>query len=125
MTKRKTPGAWVLGFLAERDARRRLQKAGMRIIACNYQCRCGEIDLIAQSPSELVFVEVRYRSRSSFGGAAESISRSKQQKIIRSAANFLMRHPEFETLPCRFDVLIYENRREPEWIVAAFDGDLC
>ena len=110
-----------LGERAETHASKWLRRKGLRLIARNYRCAHGEIDIIAQHQSELVFVEVRYRNRdNTFGGALESISLGKQRKLTRAAAHFLIKHPQYQDWPCRFDALIYDDTWKPEWIVAAF-----
>jgi len=75
MTRRDT-GDW-----AERLARLFLERKGYRIRATNYHCRYGEIDIIAEDGTTLVFVEVRSKRSSGFGGAAESITPAKRRKL--------------------------------------------
>ena len=53
----------------------------------------------------LVFVEVRYRAASRFGGGADSVTRSKRRKLVQAASAFLASHPALSSLPCRFDVV--------------------
>jgi len=111
------------GDAAEALALRHLQAAGLRLVARNYRTPGrggGEIDLIVRAPDgTLIFVEVRQRSRSDFGGAAGSVGGVKQRRIIRAAQHYLMRLPVWP--PCRFDVVLVE----PEgvrWLPAAFDA---
>lgn len=104
-----------------------LRDYGLRVIARNYRCRAGEIDLVATDEHRLVFVEVRARLHRSHGGAAASVDRRKQCKIARCAAFFLSRHPQWRHLPCRFDVIAWEpgaahGAFEARWIHAAFFG---
>src|ERR1044072_679376 len=73
------------GVAAEELAAAFLQEHGLRIIARNYRCRLGEIDLVALERGTTVFVEVRQRSSSAFGGAAASITARKQARLIRAA----------------------------------------
>ena len=81
----------------------------------------GEIDLIVRAPDgTLVFVEVRQRSRSDFGGAAASVGAVKRRRIIRAAQHYLMRLPVWP--PCRFDVVSLEPDGV-HWLPAAFDAD--
>jgi putative endonuclease len=71
----------------------------------------------------LAFIEVRLRSHRDFGGAAGSVDRTKQQKIIASAQAFLQHHPEFSGCNCRFDVIaVHADAGEwkVEWLPAAF-----
>lgn len=109
----------LLGKFAENRAEKLLAKAGLRILARNYRCRQGEIDLVAQEGETLVFVEVRSRSRQDYGSAAESITLAKQRRIIAAARHYLAALPHLPA--CRFDVVTLDQGREPEWIRAAFE----
>ena len=77
------------------------------------------IDLICRDGKALVFVEVRQRSRSDFGGAAASITTSKQRRIILAAQHYLAGQPECD---CRFDCVLIEGERL-EWLKDAFTAD--
>jgi putative endonuclease len=105
---------------AEELAANFLQAQGLKLIERNYRCRFGEIDLIARDGKTLVFVEVRLRSRTEFGGAAESITAAKRLKLTRTARHYLSR---LKPLPaCRFDALLLSARSSaPEWVKNAFD----
>lgn len=113
----------ILGTRTEKRAERWLKKQGLKIIHRNYKCKHGEIDLIAQSGNALVFVEVRYRKGGGFfGDAVDSVTKKKQQRIVRAATNFLLRHTRYEARACRFDVLAYHgDNNNPEWIIGAFN----
>lgn len=93
------------GSAAERAASIWLQQHGLRLVEANFSYKGGEVDLIMRDGAELVFVEVRLRSRSDFGDAAESVTPAKQRRIIRAAQYFLLMHPRWRNSPCRFDVL--------------------
>jgi len=95
----------AIGQQAEDVALKFLQTKGMRLIARNYRCKLGEIDLVMQDDGALVFIEVRYRKQSDFGDGAESVDFRKQQKIIRSAEHFLQQHRQYSQSPCRIDVI--------------------
>ena len=97
-----------LGQWAEQQALILLQAQGFQLIVANYHCRYGEIDLILQHAQELVFVEVKARSVTRYAQAFESISLSKQRKIMKSALCFLHAHPDFQTFYCRFDVICFD-----------------
>ncbi len=107
------------GAAAENLAVEFLQQAGLKLVARNYRCRFGEIDVIAREGATLVFVEVRMRSSSRFGGAAASITRSKQMKLLRAARHYLAgiaRAPA-----CRFDALLIDGKDSSiEWLKNAF-----
>lgn len=108
------------GVQAERWAARYLQQQGLRLVAQNYRCRAGEIDLIMQDGEMLVFVEVRLRSNPAFGGAAASIDGRKQQRIIKTARHYLATLPGLP--PCRFDALLLEDPQglHVRWLKNAF-----
>ena len=92
---------------------------GLRILERNWQCRHGEIDLIAEERGTLVFAEVRMRSTSHFGGAAESVTAAKRSRLLAAARLYLTRRPE---AACRFDVLLVTagDAARIEWIRDAF-----
>ncbi len=115
-----------IGDGAEGRALAHLQRQGLRLVERNYrvaqgpQARGGEIDLIMQAgDGTLVFVEVRSRRNSHFGGAAASITPFKQQRIIYAAQCFLMRYRSARA--CRFDIVAIEGA-SLQWIPAAFDA---
>lgn len=114
------------GREAEQLAAEFLQRQGLRPVARNYRCRSGEIDLIMQDREGLVFVEVRFRRHTRFGGAAASVDRNKQLKLLRAAQHYLLRQDAFNR-PCRFDVVAVMPGRdgapEFEWIKNAFELD--
>lgn len=108
------------GTQAELHAEKFLQKQGLVTQAKNYRCKAGEIDLIMKQRDELVFVEVRLRRHKQFANAAESVTISKQQKIIKAAQHYLQEHQLTDTANCRFDVIAFSEKSEPEWIQNAF-----
>lgn len=107
------------GNAAESLAAAWLERRGLRIVTRNYNCRSGEIDLIAKDGDTLVFVEVRRRRSYAFGGAAESVNRAKQTRILSAARHYLMNKPE---QPCRFDVIVLDalDADAIEWLRDAF-----
>lgn len=100
------------GARAESRALTHLKRNRLKLIDRNYACRYGEIDLIMLDRDTLVFFEVRSRSSLSHGGAAESITSSKQQKVRRTAAHFLQNHPEHQHRQCRFDAVLIVNQTD-------------
>ena len=110
------------GAQAEQWAVQYLQQHGLKLVAQNYRSRFGEIDLIMQDGTSLVFVEVRLRRNVNFGGAAASIDANKQQRIIRTAHQYLagLSH----TPPCRFDALLLDDMKgeNVQWLKNAFDA---
>jgi putative endonuclease len=107
------------GEAAEAMAAEFLERKGLNVVARNYRCRLGEIDLVAREGDTTVFVEVRQRASSAFGGAAASITAAKRARLLRAARHYLSRQ---KTMPaCRFDALLIEgNPPRIEWIRDAF-----
>lgn len=109
------------GQAAERRAEHFLLSRGLSLVARNYRCPQGELDLIMDEGGTTVFVEVRLRSHRGFASAAESVTAAKQKKLSRAAAHFLASQPARAQAPCRFDVLAYDGEQsEPLWINNAF-----
>ncbi|WP_312947909.1 YraN family protein [Superficieibacter sp.] len=114
LTRKKTGDAW------EQKARRWLESQGLRFVAANVRMRGGEIDLIMRDGPVTVFVEVRYRRNTFYGGAAASVSRSKQHKLLQTARWWLARqNGSFDTVDCRFDVIACDGS-DIEWLKNAF-----
>lgn len=94
------------------------------MVTRNWQCRLGEIDLIMQHGSTLVFIEVRYRAHLDYGGALASVDHRKQRRLVLAARHYLSRFPQQANRPCRFDVIAMgANDEEPIWIENAFYGE--
>lgn len=100
-----------------------LRRNGLRLITRNYRCRQGEIDLVMLDGSTLALVEVRYRSRHDFGGAAASVTRRKQRRLILAAKHLRVARSELRRYAARFDVVALDGAVENpaiEWIRNAF-----
>lgn len=108
-----------LGAEAERRVAFFLTGQGLALLTQNYHCRFGEIDLVMRDAKTLVFVEVRMRRSEFFGGAAESITRTKQHKIMLTAQHYLQQHGESA---CRFDVVLMDSNQTLTWIKNAFEA---
>jgi putative endonuclease len=107
------------GQAAEALAAAYLTGQGLDIVDRNFRCRFGEIDLIAREGEALVFVEVRMRRRGDFGGAAESITAAKRERLRKAAGVYLSGRRRMP--PCRFDaVLVSGVEGRIEWIRDAF-----
>jgi putative endonuclease len=83
-----------LGQFGERVAVAHLESKGYEILARNFRCRDGEIDIIAQSNGCLVFVEVRTRRGDAMGSAAESLTPRKGARIAAAADAYCDEHPQ-------------------------------
>ncbi len=110
-----------LGNRAEQLALRYLLKQGLKHLESNFRSRYGEIDLIMLDQETLVFIEVRYRKQSFHGGAAASVDRHKQQKLLKTGLSYLQKHtPE---AVCRFDVIAIEEKGKLQWIRNAIENE--
>lgn len=106
-----------------------LEAKGFKLIERNFNCRLGEIDLIMQDKNSLVFIEVRYRKNNHFGSGAESVTYSKQQKLIKTASLYLQQHSKLNACPARFDVVSITgsiesdnlNNIDFDWVSNAFE----
>ncbi len=107
-----------LGPRGEKLARRTLRRRGMKILAGNYRCPAGEIDLIALDPQPvetLVFVEVKTRSDNTYTDPASAVDHDKQRRIRNAARTYLGRLPRPDLYAVRYDVVsivIPPGRRE-------------
>lgn len=115
------------GEAAEHLACEHLQQQGLQLIQRQYRRKTGEIDLIMRDQQTLVFVEVRFRAKSTFGGALASINPAKQKKLWRTAMLYLQRYKQPPA--CRFDVVTITQSASgqlifQQWIPNAFQGDL-
>lgn len=99
-----------LGKSGEDLAVAELGRRGYAIVARRYRTRHGEIDVVARHGDELVFVEVRRRSGEMCGAAAESVTRHKQRRVARMAADYLSRHGLYDRCAVRFDVVAIDDR---------------
>lgn len=112
------------GKITEQFAERYLSARGLKLLDKNYHCRQGEIDLIMKERDIYVFIEVKYRETSHFGGAIASVSLSKQKKIKHCVTFYLQQAGlnEYNT-PCRIDVVALEgaiNKPDVTWLTNAF-----
>ena len=108
---------------AERLALRHLEQQGLRLLAQNWLCKRGELDLVMLDGDTVVFVEVRYRQHAQWGGALASIDARKRQKLILAAQYFLQREPRWASKPCRFDVVTLDGATpQLNWLRNAFDS---
>lgn len=109
------------GKFAERRAAHFLESHGLSIIASNYTCRRGEIDIIALDGTTMIFVEVKFRSRSNWGAPADQVTFKKKQRLVSAAREYLSQPltPPYQQI--RFDVIACQ--RTICWIQRAFTLD--
>ncbi|WP_297834056.1 YraN family protein [Pseudomonas sp.] len=114
------------GREAEAFALQHLQREGLSLIAQNWLCKRGELDLVMLDGDTVVFVEVRYRRHTGWGGALESVDVRKRKKLVIAAQLFLQTTSRWADSPCRFDVIGINGNpgKEPSfnWLKNAFDS---
>ena len=103
MNKRK------LGNEKETAACGFLEAAGYRILEQNFYCRAGEIDIIAMDGDILCFIEVKYRSGMTQGGAAAAVTFAKQKAVSKAALFYIMKHNMSTDTAIRFDVVTIDG----------------
>ena len=104
-----------LGPRGEALAQEHLVSAGYRIVATNYACRGGEVDIVAQEGGDAVFVEVRTRSLGAYGSPSGTLDRAKWRRI-RKAADHFLRGRGAPEVSRRYDVvsILWPHEGEPE-----------
>jgi putative endonuclease len=122
-----------VGLLWENAALSHLRQSALELLARNFTCRLGEIDLVMLDKSgpeknrhdQIVFVEIRYRNPNARGDGVASVGAGKRAKLIRASAVYLQAHPKLAGMPCRFDVVACGGTPECptfDWIRAAFEA---
>ena len=100
------------------------QGDGLRLVTRNFNCRYGELDLVMKDRDIIVFLEVRYRRSQSHGGALDSVSATKRERLTKAASLFLQANPNLARNTCRFDVIAISGTQESpsiDWQRNAFD----
>ena len=111
------------GARIERLAAEWLSARGLTLIASNQQFKGGELDLVMSDGETLVFVEVRHRSDIRHGHPLETVTATKQRRLVHAARFYLARNRL--SCPCRFDVLAVTGSPPAldfEWVQGAFDA---
>lgn len=108
------------GQQAEELACAYLIQQGLQLVAKNYRTKMGEIDLLMMDKDALVFIEVRYRQSKNFGSGMETVTYTKQKKLIKTAQYYLQQQRLTDKVPCRFDIIDISNHTDIEWIKNAF-----
>lgn len=104
--------ALAFGRTAERVAAKYLRQQGLTLVARNFACKQGELDLIMRDADQLIVVEVRFRSSADYGSATDSIDQHKQRKIIAATRAFQLANTFYRNFSVRFDTV-------------GIDGQLC
>ncbi len=115
---RSKPGNVQKGAYYEELALQLLLRQGLTLLARNYRCKWGELDLLMDEQGVLVVVEVRYRKNNCFGSALESITVAKQARIIAATKHYIATHKIDRVI--RFDVVAITGSSAPEWVKNAF-----
>jgi len=108
-----------IGDAGEEVAARHLAAHGLKLLARNFRVKGGELDIVCREGATTVFVEVRRRASADFGGAAYSITPTKQKRLVLAARHWLARHGD---TACRFDCVLIDGDHL-EWIRDAFRPD--
>jgi len=114
--KARRRGQW-----AEALCRWHLRLRGWRIVACDWRCPSGEIDILARRRNILAAIEVK--SRGDYASGAAALLPRQRRRIARAAEAFLAMRPDLATLAVRFDVMVVEPRRLPRHLPGAWRSD--
>jgi putative endonuclease len=109
------------GRLAELLCRWHLRLRGWRILARDWRCPMGEIDIVARRGRTIAMIEVK--ARRDLATAFEAINPRQRRRIARAAEAFLLTRPDLAALSIRFDVMLVEQRRLPHHLPAAWRSD--
>lgn len=97
--------SYETGRYYENQAAAWLESHGFCILARNFRCRFGEIDVIAKENEYMVFVEVKYRADNRWGSAQEAVTSRKQRCVSDAAAYYMKKNRIGPECLCRFDVI--------------------
>jgi len=101
-----------IGKEGEEYAAKYLEENGYKIIQRNFECKQGEIDIIAKDKEEYVFIEVKTRQNFHYGMPCEAVTKNKQKHIWNATKYYLYSH-KLENKFIRFDVIeVYKKKNE-------------
>ena len=83
---------------------------GYTVIERNYNCRVGEIDIIANKDGYICFIEVKYRNARGFGSAVDAITKSKMRKILATARRYLYENDKSD-VDYRIDAVVIDGEK--------------
>jgi putative endonuclease len=109
------------GRLAELMCRWHLRLRGWRIVATDWRCPSGEIDILARRFGVLAVIEVK--TRGDVASAAAAVLPRQRRRIVRAASAFLLARPDLAALALRFDVMMVVKRRPPRHLRDAWRAD--
>lgn len=107
----------VKGQAAENAARQYLEQRGLKFVERNVRYRFGEIDIIMRDGKDWVFIEVKYRTHTQYGGAVNALSLAQTQRLRKAASHYIQLN-RIDAI-CRFDV-IAADPSGIQWIRDAF-----
>jgi len=115
-----------IGFGYEAIACEYLQQKNLVLLEKNFQTKMGEIDLIMQDKikNSLVFVEVKFRKSENYGLTEDSVTATKQKRLIRTAKLYLQKKDLYDKIACRFDIVAIHGTQNQKilWIQNAFEA---
>ena len=120
-------GRKALGNEGEQAAVDLLEAGGYRVLARNFRCAWGEVDVVAERGELLCFVEVRARSSAAWGDPAHTVSWAKQRRVAKAALHYLFERGGPKERMVRFDVVSVLGRGQAavvEHIPNAFDAGM-
>ena len=123
LSKQQVLSSRQSGAQWEKSAEIFLCSHGLKILRKNFSSRFGEIDLIMEDGTTIVFVEVKYRKSNQHGSGADAVTFQKQRKISQTAAWYLALNPHRAEQFCRFDVISIDTQQGNQgisWIKGAF-----
>jgi putative endonuclease len=109
------------GRIGEQLCRWHLRLRGWRILACDWRCPAGEIDILARRRDVLAVIEVK--SRPDFATGAAALLPRQRRRIARATEAFLLMRPDLAAMAVRFDVMVVEPRRLPRHLPGAWRSD--
>jgi len=116
-TTRQSGAEW------EKTAESFLRGHGLKLLQRNFSSRFGEIDLIMEEETTIVFIEVKYRKSNEHGSGADAVTFHKQNRISRTAGWYMAKNPHRAEQFCRFDVISIDPQSRKQgikWIKNAF-----
>ncbi len=114
------------GKFGESLAREFLQKNSYLIVASNYRCFSGEIDIIAKKEDLLIIVEVKARRNIASEETLLSITKSKQRKISRATADFIEKNQQYSDFFIRFDIItVTKHPHFEEFRIDHYEDAFC
>lgn len=122
-TKKSAPGITV-GEKGEDLAANYLKRNGFKVLVRGFQCRSGEVDVIAERKGEIHFVEVKTRQNENFGAPWEAVTPYKQSRLMKAAQYYVLKNPEAQKKAKMFSVLsilLHEETPHYEFFENAFE----